>query len=70
MEKYIKQESKETRKDIYNKKKKTLEKVCNNCIMCSIERCNDCTTGRTLRYLEIEYSDVTGWSHEYWWGKT
>ena len=68
MEKDLIKEKEVIRKESYQRKKKELEKICNKCKMCSIERCNDCTTGRRFRYLEIEYSDVTGWSHDYWCG--
>lgn len=30
------------------------------------ERCYHCHNGQRMRYLENEYSDVTGWSHEQW----
>ena len=56
----------ETRKEAYERRKVMLESHCNGCQTRSIERCDDCIIGRKLRYLEIEYYDVTGWSHEYW----
>lgn len=32
----------------------------------SADCCDECTIGRRLRFLEAEYSDVTGWSHSKW----
>ena len=56
----------ETREAAYKRRKSALEVRCNGCKQRSIERCDVCTVGRQLRYLEVEYSDVTGWSHNYW----
>lgn len=30
------------------------------------ERCDSCTFGKRMRYLENEYSDINGWSHKDW----
>lgn len=61
-----------TREEQYEEKRKKLEKRCQKCketslIPPSYDRCDyHCTIGRKIRYLESEYSDVTGWSHENW----
>lgn len=59
-----------SREEIYQKKQNELLTQCNKCRKVStpsFERCNyDCTIGRRLHMLEVEYSDVTGWSHKHW----
>ena len=57
------------RKEAYEKKRQELNKICVTCRKYStptFERCTDCTTGRKLRMLKAEYSDVIGWSHDHW----
>lgn len=54
------------RKILYEKRRKELEKHCTNCKTRYYERCNDCIWGKKLRWLQTEYSDVTGWSHLLW----
>ena len=56
----------EERKASYDRKRKELEEHCVKCIMCSAVRCDSCTWGKKLRWLQTEYSDVTGWSHDLW----
>lgn len=65
------QEEMVARREVYDRKKDALLKTCDACRarsgMPTIDHCNyGCTTGRRLRYLETEYSDVTGWDHESW----
>lgn len=59
-----------TRKESYEKKRSETSKRCITCRKSlyppTPERCEECTTGRRLRMLEAEYSDVTGWSHDKW----
>lgn len=59
-----------TRQESYNEKRKKLSKRCEDCRKSifppTSERCNECTIGRKLRMLEVEYSDVTGWTHNIW----
>lgn len=54
------------RKEQYEERRKELEKHCTGCKTRSSERCNWCTWGKKLRWLQTEYSDVTGWSHKLW----
>ena len=54
------------RKEQYEKRRKELEGNCAGCKTRSYERCNSCTWGKKLRWLQTEYSDVTGWSHKLW----
>lgn len=58
------------RKERYETRRAEHTKRCEMCRKSpfppSIERCEECTTGRKLRMLEVEYSDVTGWSHKIW----
>lgn len=62
----------ETRREAYERRQKELMDKCSECrkrstFPPSFERCNyDCTTGRKLHMLEVEYSDVTGWTHQKW----
>jgi len=59
----------ENRKEEYEKRKKELLKRCESCRKTQTrtpERCGSCTNGKRLRWLETEYSDVTGWSHKKW----
>lgn len=60
----------ENRREIYDRKTNELAKRCEICrkgrFPPSAERCDECTTGRKMRMLEVEYADVTGWSHEKW----
>ena len=60
----------ETRKEQYERKRTQLMERCGNCRKISApswDRCNyHCSTGATLRRLETEYSDITGWSHDKW----
>ncbi len=60
----------ESRKNAYDRKTKELSERCMVCrsgvFKPSIERCEECTTGRRMRMLETEYADVTGWSHTKW----
>ena len=58
-----------SRQVAYEKRKKELEKRCNGCKVRTFERCDSCTTGKRLRWLQTEYSDVTGWSHNLWQNK-
>lgn len=59
-----------TRQLAYETKKKELSQICENCRKTqspSTERCEyHCSNGRRLRWLEAEYSDVTGWNHKRW----
>ena len=58
------------RKEIYYRKSEALLKRCSRCRSSvyppTPDRCDECTTGRKLRMLETEYSDVTGCSHDNW----
>ena len=54
------------RKATYEKRKQELQKHCANCKTRSLVRCDSCIWGQRLRWLETEYSDVTGWSHKLW----
>ena len=56
----------EERKAAYEQRRAELEKHCNGCRTRSVERCDSCTWGKKLRWLQTEYSDVTGWSHSLW----
>lgn len=59
----------ESRKEAYERRKSELLKRCESCRKTqkpTPERCDSCTTGKRLRWLETEYSDVTGWSHKKW----
>ena len=60
----------EDRKDIYNRRVKEISQKCKSCrsgkFPPSPERCEECSVGRRLRWLETEYSDVTGWGHAKW----
>lgn len=58
------------RKEDYEKLRDELTK---KCVICrshnspTIECCDySCSTGKKLRWLETEYSDVTGWGHKAW----
>lgn len=59
-----------SRKEQYENKRKEISAQCTKCrgrkYPPPLERCEECTTGRRLRMLETEYSDVTGWSHSKW----
>ena len=65
----------EERKAAYEKKREELNKRCDICrkqnriFKPTAERCSSCTVGQRLRWLQTEYSDVTGWSHEKTWNK-
>ncbi len=60
------------RREEYEKKRTQLEEICVKCrrdnkiFPPKAERCNSCRTGNKLRWLQTEYSDVTGWSHDLW----
>ena len=58
------------RKAAYQRRQEPLEARCKRCREISspsIDRCNyHCDNGRRLRMLEVEFSDVTGWSHDNW----
>lgn len=61
----------ETRRETYERRKAELEKNCERCRKLqqhpTPERCDyGCTIGKKLRWLETEFSDVTGWSHKNW----
>ena len=56
----------EERKEAYLRKQEELKKRCIGCMMKSAERCEDCIIGLRLRWIETEYADVTGFSHEIW----
>lgn len=59
-----------TREERFEKKRTELMVHCNRCrsrkYKPSIEQCDECSIGRKIRMLEVEYSDVTGWSHSKW----
>jgi len=61
-----------TRKEQYEKKREELNAICTRCrkqnsaFPPTIERCEACSTGKKLRWIETEYSDVTGFSHKKW----
>ena len=55
-----------SRSQRYEKRRTELEKGCIGCKVRSPDRCDSCTTGKRLRWLQTEYSDVTGWSHTLW----
>ena len=58
------------RKEAYKKQRDELNAKCVDCRKLqtpSYERCNyGCSIGKKLRWLETEYSDVTGFSHKNW----
>lgn len=60
------------RREAFERKRADLFKKCSECITQnayfkpSADCCDECTIGRRLRFLEAEYSDVTGWSHSKW----
>ena len=54
------------RKQEYERKRENLIANCKKCNLCSIERCDECIIGKRLRWLESEYSDITGWTHKKW----
>lgn len=56
----------EERKDVYSRKRDAISVKCKSCTMRSYERCDACIVGQRLRWLETEYSDVTGFSHDAW----
>ena len=65
------EETLEQRRADYERKCAEHNSRCETCIKQSsfpitAERCGECTICRKLRMLEVEYSDVTGWSHETW----
>ena len=59
-----------TKREEYDRKRNEISKRCETCrkgiSAPSIERCDECTVGRKLRMLEVEYASVTGWSHKSW----
>lgn len=61
-----------TRKEQYEKKREELSKICVRCrnqnqtFPPTADRCDSCRTGKKLRWLETEYSDITGFSHKTW----
>lgn len=60
------------RKEAYERKQKELLAKCAHCTAYNSptpECCENCSTGKRLRWLESEYSDVTGWSHSKMWKK-
>lgn len=62
----------EKRKKEYERKQEVLLercRICNSYNSPTPECCNYCSTGKKLRWLESEYSDVTGWKHEKVWKK-
>lgn len=58
------------RKAAYERKQAEMLERCKRCMkngQPSTERCTyHCDNGKRLRWLEAEYSDVTGWSHQNW----
>ena len=56
----------EERKANYEKRYQELIMRCRNCNTCNPERCESCTTGKRLRWLESEFSDVTRCGHSNW----
>lgn len=58
------------RKEAYERKRAALNAICEQCMRrggIDHERCQmHCSTGNKLRWLETEYADVTGWSHNKW----
>lgn len=56
----------EERKKAYERRQSSIKTKCSKCNNISYDRCNSCIIGKRLRWLEAEYSDVTGWSHERW----
>ena len=66
----VNEEKEKQRREAYERQCAVYTKKCKACRASMfpppIERCNDCTTGRKLHMLEVEYADVTGWSHETW----
>ncbi|MBE5806384.1 MAG: hypothetical protein E7313_06770 [Clostridiales bacterium] len=58
------------RKDVYERKLNELNQKCLACRkenVISFEKCNyGCAIGKRIRWLETEYSDVTGYSHKIW----
>lgn len=54
------------RKKAYLQKQEELKTRCYACKTCSIERCDTCIVGLRLRWLETEYADVTGFTHDEW----
>lgn len=63
----------EKRKEAYERKQNELLERCRICRSYNspTPECCDyhCNTGKKLRWLEAEYSDVTGWNHENVWKK-
>lgn len=63
---------KQQRAEQYQAKRAAILKQCEICrsqnhhFPPTAERCYHCNNGQRMRYLENEYSDVTGWSHEQW----
>lgn len=58
------------RRQVYERKQLELSKCCEVCqenkFLSSVEQCEYCIVGKRIRMLEVEYSDVTGWSHSTW----
>ena len=57
----------------YERKRESLLKICKVCrqqnkiFPPTSDRCDyGCDTGKRIRWLETEYSDVTGWTHKKW----
>ena len=63
----------ETRKQTYERKQNELLERCRICTGYNspTPECCDygCSTGKKLRWLEVEYADVTGWNHQGNWKK-
>lgn len=60
------------RKEAYEKRRNELLERCRHCTAFNSptpECCECCNTGEKLRWLEAEYSDVTGWKHGRMWKK-
>ena len=60
-----------SRAESFRRQQKAIKDECDNRIrrgQCKrvIERCETCPLGIRLRRLENIYSDVSGWSHDYW----
>ena len=60
----------EARRAAYERKQEGMLEQCKRCMkngQPSFDHCNyHCSNGKRLRWLEAEYSDVTGWSHQNW----
>ena len=61
----------EKRKKFFEIRREELTMECKRCVtalgMPTVDHCNHgCGTGYRLRMLEVEFADITGWSHEHW----